>query len=100
MDVVLEKRDDRLRECIILVARHHVRGASDVDELRAGDLGEELRHPLLGHHITELAPHEERGTWIFRRAAWKRASKLPWSLGASMVEEPGFQCQYQRPSRF
>jgi hypothetical protein len=32
-----EKIDDRLGERIILVARHHVRGTSDVDELRAGE---------------------------------------------------------------
>jgi hypothetical protein len=50
-DVALEKFDDRLGEGIILVARHHVGGASDVDQFRARNLREELLHPLLSHHI-------------------------------------------------
>ena len=57
---MLEKRDDRPGERIILVARHHVRGTSDVGELRAGDLREKLLHTS-SVTTSELASHEQRG---------------------------------------
>src|SRR5215469_11076323 len=59
-NVAIEELDHRPGEGVVLIACHHVGGAADVGDLRAGNATEELLHALLGDDVAEPAAHEKR----------------------------------------
>lgn len=54
---------EELRDCgaegVVAVARHHVPGVADVDELGVARVGEKFGRPLLADHVTHAATHEQ-----------------------------------------